>query len=57
MGAYEDDYAAPAEAVVQADGEELGDCDGRGEIIELLHIFQSIVSLRRALNWNRTLLS
>ena len=35
VGAYEDDNAAPAEAVVKADGEELRDCDGGGEVIEL----------------------
>jgi hypothetical protein len=34
-GAYENDDAAPAEAVVEADGEKLGDCDGGGEVIEL----------------------
>jgi len=50
MRTYEDDDAAPAKAVVQADGEELGNCDGRGEIIELSHIGQSIVFLRKALN-------
>ena len=38
MGAYEDNNAAPAEAVVEADGEELGDHDGCGEVIELFDI-------------------
>lgn len=33
--AYKDDDAAPAEAVVEADGEDLGEHDGRGEVIEL----------------------
>ena len=36
--AYEDDDAAPSEVVVQADGEELGDYDGCGEVIELCEI-------------------
>jgi hypothetical protein len=35
MGAYEDHDATPAEAVVEADGEDLGDCDGGGEVVEL----------------------
>jgi len=29
------DDATPAEAVVEADGEDLGEDDGRGEIVEL----------------------
>jgi hypothetical protein len=44
VGAYEDDDAAPAEAVVEADGEELGDCDGGGEVIELVEGCQWTVS-------------
>ena len=37
-GTYEDDDAAPAKAAVQADGEDLGDYDGRCEVIELFDI-------------------
>lgn len=43
MGAYEDDDAAPAEAVVEANGEELGDCEGGGEVIELVGRCQRVV--------------
>jgi hypothetical protein len=43
MRTYEDDDAAPAKAVVEADGEDLGNHDGRGEVIELFEVLQWIV--------------
>ena len=40
--AYKDDDAAPAEAVVEADGEDLGEDDGCGEVVELCLRFLSV---------------
>jgi hypothetical protein len=43
VSAYEDDDATPANAVVEADGEELGDCNGGGEVVELVGSCQWIL--------------